>query len=172
MPALVHHTEENTSTEPARANYIERRMQCNTHAVHRSVSKQRTLMKIKHLVTTILLALLAAASPAQAAYRPAPADIVRAAHRTHAPPVSQPLKRRGWIICQVFTGRLCTPALNVAWCESTLRTTARNGQYRGMFQMGSSERARFGHGRTAMKQARAAKRYHNLSGWRPWACSP
>jgi len=63
-------------------------------------------------------------------------------------------------------------ALGVAWCESRFRTWARNGQYLGLFQMGSSERARFGHGDTALEQARAAKRYYDLSGWSPWQCLP
>ena len=34
-------------------------------------------------------------------------------------------------------------------CESGLRTDAQNGQYLGLFQMGSSERRIYGHGSTA-----------------------
>ena len=65
-----------------------------------------------------------------------------------------------------------TKAVAVARCESTLRTTARNGQYRGLFQMGAPERAKYGHGSTALAQAEAAKRYFDIAGWRPWrACS-
>jgi hypothetical protein len=64
-------------------------------------------------------------------------------------------------------------AVRVARCESGFRTHARNGQYRGIFQMGSSERARFGHGSTVMAQARAAHSYYRLAGgWGPWECKP
>jgi hypothetical protein len=74
-------------------------------------------------------------------------------------------------ICVVF-GRYCAEAVNVAWCESRLDTTARNGQYLGIFQMGSSERRIFGHGATAHAQAVAAHRYFVVSGrdWSPWGC--
>jgi hypothetical protein len=74
-------------------------------------------------------------------------------------------------ICAVF-GRYCRQAISVAWCESRLTTTAQNGQYLGLFQMGSSERRLFGHGQTAHRQARAAHRYFLRSGrdWSPWGC--
>jgi hypothetical protein len=74
-------------------------------------------------------------------------------------------------ICSVF-GSYCQEAIAVAWCESRLQTTARNGQYLGIFQMGSNERGLFGHGSSAHAQARAAHRYFVLSGrdWSPWGC--
>jgi len=74
-------------------------------------------------------------------------------------------------ICDVF-GAHCEDAVAVAWCESRLETTARNGQYLGVFQMGSYERRLFGHGSTAHEQARAAHRYFVVSGrdWSPWGC--
>jgi hypothetical protein len=77
-------------------------------------------------------------------------------------------------ICRVFEDRYCGQALRVARCESRFRTNARNGQYRGLFQMGASERRRFGHGLTAIEQSRAAHRYFVLSGrdWSPWSCKP
>jgi len=76
-------------------------------------------------------------------------------------------------ICHVF-GSYCKQALQVARCESGYRTSAENGQYRGLFQMGSSERQLFGHGASALDQARAAYRYFVRSGrdWSPWACKP
>ena len=76
-------------------------------------------------------------------------------------------------ICDVF-GRYCDQAIAVAWCESRLLTTARNGQYHGLFQMGSAERRLFGHGWTAQQQAIAAHRYFVHSGrdWSPWSCKP
>ncbi len=69
-------------------------------------------------------------------------------------------------------GRYSEQAIGVAWCESRLTTTAQNGQYRGLFQMGASERKLFGHGDTAHEQALAAHRYFVRSGrdWSPWSC--
>lgn len=74
-------------------------------------------------------------------------------------------------ICTVFR-RYCSQAVNVAWCESRLSTSARNGQYLGLFQMGSSERRLFGHGPSAHEQAVAAQKYFVVSGrdWSPWSC--
>ena len=64
-------------------------------------------------------------------------------------------------------------AFDVVACETggAYNTTARNGQYLGLFQMGARERSTYGHGETALAQARAAFRYYAISGWRPWrAC--
>jgi hypothetical protein len=74
-------------------------------------------------------------------------------------------------ICSVF-GPYCEQAVAVAWCESRLQTRAENGQYLGLFQMGSYERELFGHGATARDQALAAHRYFVVSGrdWSPWSC--
>jgi hypothetical protein len=76
-------------------------------------------------------------------------------------------------ICAVFKGH-CREALAVARCESGYSTAAQNGQYLGLFQMGSFARARYGHGPTALAQARAAYRYFVESGqdWSPWSCKP
>jgi hypothetical protein len=73
------------------------------------------------------------------------------------------------VICRVF-GRYCSQALAVARCESNLSTNAENGQYLGLFQMGSSERRLFGHGADLHAQVRAAHRYFVRSGrdWSPW----
>lgn len=78
------------------------------------------------------------------------------------------------VICRVF-GRDCGEALRVAMCESNYHTWARNGQYLGLFQMGSSERRLYGHHYSSpWVQARAAKRYFVASGrdWSPWTCKP
>ena len=74
-------------------------------------------------------------------------------------------------ICTIF-GSYCQQALAVAWCESRLSTRAENGQYLGLFQMGSYERRLFGHGQSARDQSVAAHRYFVRSGrdWSPWAC--
>lgn len=78
-------------------------------------------------------------------------------------------------ICHVF-GPYCSQALAVTRCESGHARTPRavNGQYLGMFQMGSYARARYGHGPTPIEQARAAYRYFVDSGrdWSPWSCKP
>ena len=75
-------------------------------------------------------------------------------------------------ICSVF-GSYCDEAVAVARCESRLSTSAQNGQYLGLFQMGSYERRLFGHGSSAREQAVAAHRYFVRSGrdWSPWSCS-
>lgn len=76
-------------------------------------------------------------------------------------------------ICDAF-GPYCAEAKAVVACESGGSTTAVNGQYLGMFQMGEYERATYGHGDTATEQAQAAFRYFSVTGfdWSPWACKP
>ena len=76
-------------------------------------------------------------------------------------------------ICRIF-GPYCNEALAVSRCESGLDTTAQNGQYLGLFQMGTTARRLFGHGETALEQAKAAHKYFVASGhgWGPWSCKP
>ena len=108
-----------------------------------------------------------------AVVKSAPGYIHVAASRK-IPPKSGTPKYRAWIICRVFKG-YCHEAINVVWCESTLSPFAANGQFRGMFQMGSSERARYGHSNNnAWIQARSAFKYFRASGsdWSPWECKP
>lgn len=73
-------------------------------------------------------------------------------------------------------GRYAGQAIRVAGCETggTYSTTARNGQYLGLYQMGSWERRTYGHGSTALAQTRAAYRYFVATGrdWSPWECKP
>lgn len=77
------------------------------------------------------------------------------------------------IICDVF-GPYCSQALAVASCESGFSIYAVNGQYVGIFQMGSNERATYGDGHDARSQAQAAYAYFTASGsdWSPWSCQP
>jgi hypothetical protein len=67
-------------------------------------------------------------------------------------------------------------AWQVARCETggTFSPWANNGQYLGLFQMGSFARSRYGPGRDPWTQARAAHRYYVESGrdWSPWTCKP
>jgi hypothetical protein len=84
-----------------------------------------------------------------------------------------------WVIRRVF-GRHGRQAERVAWCEGRFNTAAGGrGYYRGTFQMGRPERARWGHGAGLWKQSRAAKGYADWSAthgrhrrWQPWQCQP
>ena len=71
-------------------------------------------------------------------------------------------------------GRYWQEAIAVSRCESGLDTTAQNGQYLGLFQMGTTARGLYGHGPSAYEQAQAAHRYFVASGngWGPWSCKP
>jgi hypothetical protein len=95
---------------------------------------------------------------------------VARAKEHHRRLLAQPPRRA---ICTAFRS-YCREAVAVARCESHLKTTARNGQYLGLFQMGVSERRLFGHGPTAYEQATAAHRYfvHTGRDWSPWTCKP
>jgi hypothetical protein len=71
-------------------------------------------------------------------------------------------------------------AINVAACESgggdpkNISIYAQNGQYLGMFQMGTNERATYakiGYD-TPYQQTVAAWNYFAVSGWSPWDCQP
>jgi hypothetical protein len=75
---------------------------------------------------------------------------------------------------RVVFGRYAAEALAVARCESGLSEWAQNGQYLGLFQMGTSARSRYGHGASPYVQAQAAHAYFVDSGrsWGPWSCKP
>ena len=90
--------------------------------------------------------------------------------RSRASPTTGSTQR---IICGVF-GPYCSQALRVAWCESRLQVGAANGQYLGLFQMGSYARDRYGHGPDPWTQAEAAFRYFadQHFSWGPWQCKP
>jgi hypothetical protein len=78
-------------------------------------------------------------------------------------------------ITTVF-GRYASQALAVARCETggTYDPRSSNGQYLGIFQMGSNERATYGFGPSWLVQAAAAYQYFVDSGkdWSPWTCKP
>lgn len=130
-------------------------------------------MRKSTIVIAAIVAGMIASLPAnaQAAYNPIPSTLLAAAQKT-APPPRGTTAKRAWAICRIFGRTRCHGVLNVAWCESGLRPWASNGQYQGVFQMGYSERLRFGHGATIWVQARAARRYWLLSGYGPWECRP
>jgi hypothetical protein len=115
-------------------------------------------------------------NPGQAQYWGARLKAIRRARRAHYLWILRYRRSPAYakrVIRAVF-GRYGWQAISVSRCESGWHTWARNGQYRGLFQMGASERARFGHGSDALTQARAAYRYFVASGrdWSPWACKP
>lgn len=62
-------------------------------------------------------------------------------------------------------------AVEVARCESTLRTHAKKGQFHGLFQLGANERADYGHGPDALAQVLAAHALFLDRGWQPWTCA-
>lgn len=72
-------------------------------------------------------------------------------------------------------GPYAAGAMGVAGCETggTYDPRAQNGQYLGVFQMGASERATYGHGASWLEQAQAAYKYFVASGrdWSPWSCA-
>lgn len=107
--------------------------------------------------------------------------------RTHAAKhaCENPPTPLGAINC-VFPVGSRAGAWSVAICESTANDStpypdhgiyAQNGQYRGIFQMGSNERATYGDyvvGSRPIVQVRSAYRYWDASGrdWSPWECKP
>jgi len=102
-------------------------------------------------------------------YRKAFADVQEAKRKKLAEINSSPQAA----ICHVF-GAYCSQALAVARCESGFSVNATNGQFLGLFQMGSYARSAYGHASDALGQAWAAFRYFVASGrdWSPWQCRP
>ncbi len=75
------------------------------------------------------------------------------------------------LICRVF-GAVCAEAQRIAYTESRYSTSAANGQYLGIFQMGSGERATYatiGY-TTAYQQIVAAHNLYRARGFEPWTC--
>lgn len=101
-------------------------------------------------------ALAKAATPPTPAAAPPPIDIA-----------SLPVED---MIRHVF-GAEGNKAVEVARCESTLRTQAQKGQFQGLFQLGANERADYGHGPDALAQVLAAHALFLDRGWQPWTCA-
>jgi hypothetical protein len=76
------------------------------------------------------------------------------------------------IICAVFGPSQCAEALHIARRESGFTISAQNGQYLGLFQMGSGERAAYAKAgySTAYQQSVAAHNLWLARGWEPWTC--
>ena len=84
-------------------------------------------------------------------------------------------------IAATWPVELVDEAINVAWCESRGKPTARNGQYRGILQIGRREWAKFGKGDPFDPYANSAAAYRYWSyvertspgkGWLRWECRP
>ena len=88
--------------------------------------------------------------------------------------LAHPVPKHVYTAVRSAFGPYTAQALRVAWCESRYKTWASNGQYLGLFQMGTYARSTYGHGSTAAIQAKAAHRYFVASGrdWSPWSCKP
>jgi hypothetical protein len=74
-------------------------------------------------------------------------------------------------VCHFFKGSLCDTAMKIVKCETggTYTPWSANGQYLGIFQMGSSERRQFGHGNNVWAQAKAAYAYYSAGhSFDPW----
>ena len=91
-----------------------------------------------------------------------------------APAAAENYRAKNERIIRAVFGKYGSQAVAVARCESGLTIGATNGQYLGLFQMGSYARSRYGHAWHAWGQARAAYRYFVDSGrdWSPWSCKP
>lgn len=87
----------------------------------------------------------------------------------------------------IWPAALRAQAKRVARCESTAHVSnavakrnklgrwAKNGQYIGVFQMGTNERAAYGQysvGSAARLQVQSAYNLYKARGWQPWACRP
>jgi hypothetical protein len=72
-------------------------------------------------------------------------------------------------VCYYF-GPNCQTAMRIVKCETggTYTPWSANGQHLGIFQMGSHERATYGHGNNVWAQAKAAYAYFRDAGFGPW----
>lgn len=91
----------------------------------------------------------------------------RTVHRLNAHP---------WLAVEYAFSRVGqgAKAVDVSRCETggTFWIGAENGQYLGLMQMGSHERATCGHGMTALRQAFAALCWwRTAGGWGRWSCA-
>lgn len=79
------------------------------------------------------------------------------------------------VIDATWPAQLRAEALDVAHCESRGRAGAKNGQHKGLFQMGRAEWVKYGQGNDVFDpfdNAAAAFRMWTDRGWRAWECQP
>ncbi len=127
---------------------------------------------LKRVTTAVLLCLLTIFTTTSLA----PTAEARMRRVRHPYPHSGAAPGMEQAIRSTWPSSLHRQALNVAWCESRGNPAARNGQYRGHFQIGRREWARYGGGGNpynAHNNAAAAYRYYRAAGgWGPWECKP
>lgn len=122
-------------------------------------------------IVVLIVGLLIAPRPAEAApSRPAPTRGTVAYCKRHAVDIA----RRACIIRVVFAPiGMASTALRVAHCESGLDPRARNGEFRGMFQVSAAWRRDVrGFGPLPEQQAWHARGVvlHPEGGWSHWSC--
>lgn len=122
---------------------------------------------MKPLLTALVLAVLIFSPNASAHYKPGTHNAVHAIQLAFCGNSN----RECWQGNQAVEVAKCEAAWY--WDEGRPQE-ARNGQYRGMFQMGKDERKKYGHGPDPWAQAFAAYTYYVYSGrdWSPWSCKP
>jgi len=117
---------------------------------------------LRRIISTTIIALSLLAGPVAAM------DYVRNPYPGKGAPLMENAVESAWPVS------LHRAAKNVAWCESTGKSTAKNGQYVGIFQMGRREWKAYGSGDpyNAYDNAQAAYNLYQDRGWRPWQCQP
>lgn len=93
------------------------------------------------------------------------------AHRVASFPREYPVLYRA---LRRHFGGLWREAMIVSYGESTWHHWARNGQYRGLFQMGATERRKTGWTSDVNGQVRASALWNRMNGgrWSKWDCKP
>lgn len=125
---------------------------------------------MKRVITPILLSIITAISTVALSPQ---AEAMRRVRKPYPRIGTAPAMERA--IRSTWPANLQRQALNVAWCESSGKAHARNGQYRGHFQIGRQEWAKYGKGGNPFNghhNAAAAYRYFRAAGWAPWECRP
>ena len=96
----------------------------------------------------------------------------------HPYPADRPAPVAEAIIRDVWPAHLADAAISVAFCESRMRGNARNGRFRGLFQIGPREWAAHRPRPDAdiydrRDNAQAAYSYWlTTRDWRRWSCRP
>lgn len=119
------------------------------------------------IASLFLIAVLVCTSAANAHYRPG-------VHNQEHAIIWAFCGHQYRILCGHGLGAIVVSRQESAHYWYTGCADARNGQYRGCFQMGDWERRNYGHGNNPWAQAAAAYRYFRATGsdWSPWSCKP
>jgi hypothetical protein len=177
---------------PAHVLHMLSRRAHRLHAHHQARSTHAIFLRLCHdwrrhhhangtvdqpLPHAVLLRLTARARRIHRAHprRPAYAILLRLAHdwrHAHRRPAPDAVIPAITLAARRY-GLSASGMIRVAECESQLSRTATNGQYLGLFQLGSFARARYldGSWTDAWANATAAARYaRDSGGFGPWTC--